>query len=148
MVFKCQKWLKPWHEKKTKLLWCMGSYSTCWSPGTAHLDLRSVSVSCGIAGYPIHGVWPHTPHNHLVFSLISKVELCVCLCLFATEDSFIFMARNQPQAFKTTSSIVCLWFCTVIVTVIVLGIYPIHVDRSLRNIWAFSRYKVFHNACK
>ncbi len=26
----------------------------------------------GITGHPAHGVWPHTPHNHLVFSLVNN----------------------------------------------------------------------------
>ncbi len=41
------KWPKPWHRKKTKFVWCMRSYSTCWEPSCTTPDLRSCSEVLG-----------------------------------------------------------------------------------------------------
>ncbi len=64
-IFKGQKWLKLWHKRKTKFLWCMGVI--LHSLGT-QLHHTWPSISCGTAGHPTCEVWPLTPHNYLVFS--------------------------------------------------------------------------------
>ncbi len=53
--FLSQKWIKPWHKKKTKSVWCIGLY--IGSPAAPHSTFELVWHS---VGHPTHGVCHHT----------------------------------------------------------------------------------------
>ncbi len=59
-IFEGQKYLKPWHIKKTKCVWCIGH--------TAFVG-RPALLSCGTAAQQTRGVWP-THHTIITFLLI------------------------------------------------------------------------------
>ncbi len=72
-IFKCRKWLKPWHKEKVRSVKCMGSYSI-WEANWTRLDIWALMA---LPWHPSHGVWPHTPHNHLWFFYYYKSYKCV-----------------------------------------------------------------------
>ncbi len=69
MIFKGQTCLKACHKTNTKLVWCMGSYSTLCEPKCTKRYFQSF-----IAGHQLLEYGPHTPHNHLVsFNILQDI---------------------------------------------------------------------------